>query len=187
MTRAIRFPLTIAAVALLAGCSDQGTSQTSAQTGTPPGTALAVEIAACPLLAREEVAAAVERDMFAGEEGSPIGGGAGSGRMTSCAWKEDLDGPAPTLVTLLVWSWPPGSGGATNYLASFRKAAQEYADLPEPEPIALGEEALWDGTSLHARTGDVSFSIGVSKPESDPAEARAASETLAQAVLGALP
>jgi len=166
-----------AAILLLAACSNEG--------GTQPANtaALAREIAACPLLTQQEVGQAAGVTMFAGEERPPIGAGPGSGRMTTCSWKEDIDGPAPTIITLLVWSWPPGSNGAANYLASFRKAAEEFPDLPEPEPVELGEEASWDGTSLHARAGDVSISISVSKPDVDAATARAASETLARLVL----
>lgn len=124
--------------------------------------------------------------MGEGEERPPVGGGENAGRMTTCAWLATSDEPGSAIVTLLVWAWPPGSGGAGNYLDSFRKAAEEYQDLPAPEPVSLGEEALWDGTSVSVRSGDVSFSISVSEKDLDPAAGKAESQALADVVLSKL-
>jgi len=106
--------------------------------------------------------------------------------MTACAWDATSDQPGAAIVTLLVWSWPSGSGGGTNYLESFRQAAKQYKDLPTPQPVKLGEEALWDGTSMHVRSGDVSFSISLSEKGLDPAKGEEESQALAEIVLGKL-
>ena len=95
--------------------------------------------------------------------------------------------PARAIVTLLVWSWPSGSGGPSNYLEFFRQAAKKLKDLPTPEAVSsLGDEALWDGTALHVASGDVSFSIDVSEKGLDPAKREQDSEELAKLVLGKL-
>jgi len=169
---------TLVAVAFLpAACSGDSGKSTSAR---------APEIAACPLLSPADIQKVVGTAMGDGKEREPAGGGENEGRMTACAWDATSDEPGAAIVTLLVWSWPSGSGGGTNYLESFRQAAKEYKDLPTPEPVTLGEEALWDGTSMHVRSGDVSFSISLSEKGLGPAKTREESQALAEIVLGKL-
>ncbi len=169
---------TIAALALLpAACSDSSDGGSGGA---------AAEIAACPLLSSAELDQVVGSAMGEGKERDPVGGGENAGRMTGCAWNAVSDEPGAAIVTLQVWAWPPGSGGAANYVNSFREAAKEYKDLPTPEPVTLGDEAIWDGTGTTVRSGDVSFSIALSEKGLDPAEVRAKSQALAEAVLGKL-
>lgn len=182
----IQFPrraflvLMIAAMAFLpAACSGGGESAGSSSTR-------AAEIAACPLLAPAELEQVVGSAMAEGKERESMGGGENEGRMTACVWNAVSEEPGAAIVSLLVWSWPAGSGGPGNYLESLRRAAKEYKDLPTPEPVSLGEEALWDGTSTHVRSSDVSFSVSVSEKGLDPAQAKAESQALAEVVLGKL-
>jgi hypothetical protein len=52
--------------------------------------------------------------------------------------------------------------------------------------VPLGDGAIWDGGNIHARTGEISFSISVMKPAADDAAGRAVAETLARQVLAGL-
>lgn len=170
---------TLVAVAVLpAACSGGGSGESTSTR--------AAEIAACPLLSPADIQKVVGTAMDDGKEREPAGGGDNEGRMTACAWDATSDQPGAAIVTLLVWSWPSGSGGGTNYLESFRQAAKQYKDLPTPQPVKLGEEALWDGTSMHVRSGDVSFSISLSEKGLDPAKGEEESQALAEIVLGKL-
>jgi len=167
---------TITVVAsLLAACS-----------GSSDGGSAAAEIAACPLLSSAELETVVGTPMGEGMEREPVGGGENAGRMTACAWEAVSDAPGAAIVTLQVWAWPPGSGGAANYLNSFREAAKTSKDLPTPEPVTLGDEAIWDGTGTIVRSGDVSFSVALSEKGLDPAVAKARSQKLAADVLAKL-
>jgi len=169
---------TLVAVAFLpAACSGDSGKSTSSR---------AAEIAACPLLSPADIQKVVGAAMADGKEREPTGGGDNEGRMTACAWDATSGEPGSAIVTLLVWSWPAGSGGGSNYLESFRQAAKEYKDLPTPEPVKLGEEALWDGTAIHVRSGDVSFSIAVSEKGLEPSKSKADAQALAEIVLGKL-
>jgi hypothetical protein len=171
--------VTLVAVAFLpAACSGGGSGQSTSSR--------AAEIAACPLLSPADIQKVVGAAMADGKERESAGGGENEGRMTGCVWDATSDQPGSAIVTLLVWSWPSGSGGGSNYLESFRQAAKEYKDLQTPEPVDLGEEALWDGMSVHVRSGDVSFSISVSEKGLDPAKSKEDSQALAEIVLGKL-
>lgn len=179
---------TLAAAALApAACSDGGSGQSS-DGGSGQSTATrAAEIAACPLLSPAEIETVVGSAMGDGKERDPTGGGENQGRMTACTWEAASGDPGAAFVTLLVWSWPAGSGGGGNYLESFRQAARDYDDLPEPEPVTLGEEALWDGTAIHVRSGDVSFDVAVGEKGLAPATSKEEAQALAEVVLGRLP
>ncbi len=167
-----------AAIAFLpAACSDESGESTSTR---------AAEIAACPLITDAEFQKALGTAMGDGKEREPVGGGDNEGRMTGCVWDSSPDAPGGTIATLLVWSWPSGSGGPTNYLESFRQAAKESKDLQTPEPVSLGDEALWDGNTLHARTGDISFSVTVSAKGLDDTQRKTDSQALAENVLSKL-
>jgi hypothetical protein len=126
------------------------------------GTASAApaEVAACPLLTTDEVAAALGEPLVAAEQ-DPMGGGEKQGRMTTCIWTPANSGLGPTM-SLILWSWPPGSPGAARFIEAFRIVAEDYPDLPTPESVAIGDEALWDGTGMHVRKGDMSFSLSTS-------------------------
>ena len=167
----------VAAAFLPAACSGGSGKSTSSR---------AAEIAACPLLSPADIQKVVGAAMVDGKEREPTGGGENEGRMTACAWDATSGEPGSAIVTLLVWSWPSGSGGGSNYLELFRQAAKEYKDLPTPEPVNLGEEALWDGMSTHVRSGDISFSVSVSEKGLDDAKRKEDSKALAEIVLGKL-
>jgi hypothetical protein len=143
------------------------------------------EISACALIMPSEVATVLGTAMIAAEQ-APMGGGEGRGRMTACFWSPEAGRLGPTL-SLMVWSWPPGSAGATGYVEAFRTAAAEHPDLPAPEPLAIADEALWDGTGVHVRKGDVSFSLGTSLNALDATpDARDKLEALANLVASRL-
>ena len=115
-----------------------------------------------------------------------MGGGEKQGRMTTCIWTPADNRLGPT-VSLILWSWPPGGPGAARFIEAFRTVAEDYPDLPTPEPVAIGDEALWDGTGVHVRKGDMSFSLSTSlNALDDTPDARAKMQTLAGIVAGRL-
>ena len=121
-----------------------------------PATAeVASVIPACPLLTPDEVAAVFGRP-FAAAEQEPSGGGEGEGRLTTCFWTPADDEPGATL-SLVVWSWPPGDGGAAGFLETLRLLAGEESDRTA-ETLAIGDDALWDGDRVYVRKGGTSIS-----------------------------
>lgn len=145
----------------------------------------AAEVAACPLLTADEVESVFGQILVA-DEREPTGGGLNQGRMTTCIWSPAGGRLGPTL-SVIVWSWPAGSPGAAGYLEAFQQIAAEYPDLPQPEPLAIGDAALWDGNGVHVRKGDLTFSLATSMNALDPtSDARAKLEDLAAIVAGRL-
>jgi hypothetical protein len=126
----------------------------------------AVEVAACPLLEAAEVEAVFGQTLVAAEQ-EPMGGGGNKGRMTTCFWTPAGGSLGPTL-SLILWSWPPGGSGAEGYMEAFLGIAEEYPDLPEPEVLAIGDAAMWDGSGVHVRKGDLTFSLAGSMNALDP-------------------
>lgn len=111
-----------------------------------------------------------------------MGGGDNQGRMTTCFWSP-ADGRLGPTLSVIVWSWPPGGSGATGYMEAFQTIAEEYPDLPAPEPLPIGDAALWDGSSVHVRKGDLTFSLASSMNALDPTpDARAKLVSLAEIV-----
>jgi hypothetical protein len=53
-------------------------------------------------------------------------------------------------------------------MEAFLGIAEEYPDLPEPEVLAIGDAALWDGSGVHVRKGDLTFSLAGSMNALDP-------------------
>lgn len=64
-------------------------------------------------------------------------------------------------------------------------AAARTGNLPEPEPVTLGEAAHWNGETMNVRQGDVTMSLSLSGPV-DAAALRAAAESLTKSALGRL-
>ena len=126
-----------------------------------PATAeVAALVPACPLLTLDEVAAAFGKPVAAAEQ-EPMGGAEGEGRMTTCFWVPADGGPGATL-SLVVWSWPPGDGGAAGFLEALRIVAEEDPGRPPVETLAIGDDALWDGDRVYVRKGGVSATLATS-------------------------
>jgi hypothetical protein len=165
--------LAIASV-VLSACSDESSSSA----------ATAVKIDACGLLDADRVGAAIGVPVQPGAEGRSAGGGENEGVLSTCNWQAPDDTPRLPTVTLMVWSWPAGGKGAQSYIQSFRDAAEQYPDLPKPEPVTMGDEAIWVGNGLQARKNDASISVTVSGIDED--KAKPAVMALAREVLDAL-
>jgi hypothetical protein len=180
MTKAVPLVLLAAATLAATGCSEQSSSTTQVASGGDTG---AATIEACTLLTEQDITAATGTALGSGQEQMSAGGGENEGYMTSCNWRTPDDADAFGLVSLIVWSWPPGTNGAANYIDAFRKAAEEYDDVPEPERLPLGDEGLWDGQTVNVRKGDTAFMLGASGDSFDP---KAASLALAANVLSRL-
>jgi hypothetical protein len=141
-------------------------------------------IPACPLLTPDEVAA-VFGSPFAAAEQEPSGGGEGEGRMTTCFWTP-ADGKPGATLSLVVWSWPPGDGGAAGFLETLRLLAEEESDRIA-ETLAIGDDALWDGDRVYVRKGGVSVTLATSPNALDTTpDAKAKLEALAAIVAGRL-
>jgi hypothetical protein len=180
MTRPIIIAIATAVASAAAGCTDQSSTTAGASSA---GSAVAPRIEACALLTEEEIAAATGVALAGGQEQSSGGGGENQGHMTSCSWQTPDDAANFGLVVLTVWSWPPGSTGAANYVDAFRKVAAEIGGTTEPETLAVGDEALWDGTNVNARKGDVSISISATAHAND---SRTTAKALAERILSKL-
>jgi hypothetical protein len=162
----------VLAVALLAGTLFLPLSATAE---------VAPAIPACPLLTLDEVTAAFGQAVIAAEQ-APMGGGEGEGRMTTCFWTPVGGKPGATL-SLVVWSWPPGDGGAAGFLETIRILAEESPDRPPAETLAIGDDALWDGDRVYVRKGGVSVTLATSLNALDATpDARAKLEALAAIV-----
>ncbi len=182
MRRSILASTTGAALAVLfaAGCSSE-----SGKVANP--------VDACALLSDEEVGAAFARTFSPAESGPPVGGGEKQGAMTLCSWESpgaEVAGDFgasirnTVFINLMVWSWPAGGGGGEGYMKSFIDAARAQ-NLPEPEPVTLGEAAHWTGDMMNVRQGDVTMTLSLSGPI-DAAALRTAAESLARSALGRL-
>ena len=142
------------------------------------------EIPACPLLTVDEVAAAFGTPVTATERPA-TGGGPGQGRMTTCFWAP-AGGRLGATVSLVVWSWPAGHPAAPGYVEAIRLAASP--DRPPPADVVVGDEAVWDGDRLHARKGDIGFTLAASLNALDaPPEAEAKLVALGATVADRLP
>jgi hypothetical protein len=152
----------------------------------PPSMAdVASVIPACPLLTAHEVTA-VFGGPFAAAEQEPSGGGEGEGRMTTCFWTPADGRPGATL-SIVVWSWPPGDGGAAGFLETLRILSDESPDRPPAETLAIGDDALWDGDRVYLRKGGTSVTLATSLNALDATpDARAKLETLGAIVAGRL-
>ena len=126
----------------------------------PTAAEIAAVIPACPLLTLDEVAAAFGKPVAAAEQ-EPTGGAEGEGRMTTCFWTP-ADGGLGATLSLVVWSWPAGDGGAAGFLEALRIMAEEYPDRPPVETLAIGDDALWDGDRVYVRKGGVSATLATS-------------------------
>lgn len=163
----------VAATLTLGACSDDGSASAKAK-----------KIDACSLLTPDQVQAVVGQPFKPARNGSTAGGGKNEGAMTSCHWDAASEAVRAPDVTLMVWTWPAGTKGAQNYIHSFSDAHKQDASIPEPEPVSLGDEAIWDGMGVDVRKGDVNFSLAIIGP--DKATARKATMELARKVLDKL-
>jgi hypothetical protein len=181
-------PASIAGAVLLiltvAECSDESSKSGKA----------AASLDACALLTVEDFSAVFARPFNADEAGqSTGGGGAKQGAMMSCAWvspgAEVAGKPMASLkntyfINLIVWSWPAGSGGGEYYMKAMVDGAKSF-NQPVPEPVTLGDAALWGSKSMHVKKGDVTMSLTLKGPD-DEAAKRAAAESLMTTALGRL-
>jgi hypothetical protein len=144
----------------------------------------AAEIPACPLLTPDEVVAAFGKPVAVAEQ-PPVGGAPGAGRMTTCFWTP-ADGGLGTTLSLVVWSWPSGHPAAAGSVEAVRLA--DLPDRPAPVDVAVGDEAVWDGDRLHARKGNVGFTLAASLNALDPTpDAEAKLVALGEKVAARLP
>jgi hypothetical protein len=116
-------------------------------------------IPACPLLTPDEVAAVFGVPLAAAEQ-EPSGGGEGEGRMTTCLWTP-ADGRLGATLSLVVWSWPAGDGGAADFLETLRLLAGEESDRTA-ETLRFGDDALWDGDRVYLRKGGTTVTLATS-------------------------
>ena len=87
---------------------------------------------------------------------------------------------------MVVWSWPPGDGGAAGFLEALRALAGEESDRTA-ETLAIGDDALWDGDRVYVRKGGTSVTLATSLNALDPTpDAQAKLEALAADVAGRL-
>jgi hypothetical protein len=141
---------------------------------------VAAVVPACPLLTPDEVATVFGSPLAAAEQ-EPSGGGEGEGRMTTCLWTPTGGKPGATL-SVVVWSWPPGDGGAAGFLETLRLLAEEEPDRTT-ETLAIGDDALWDGDRVYVRKGGTSVTLATSLNALDPTpDARTKLEALAAIV-----
>ena len=171
---------------LLAACSGED-EQTSIDSGGPR------LVDACTLLQTEEIAAVLGVKIEPGKQGHSTEGSATSGRLSSCSW-ESADDPAQTdavaalkdkrYVNLMVWTWPAGSNGASNYMDGMRTAANQN-DVPQPSEVAIGDDALYfPSQGLHVRKQDANFTLSVTGlKQSDQTEIGKLHEALAKHVI----
>jgi hypothetical protein len=146
---------------------------------------VAAVIPACPLLTPDEVAATFGIPLRSVER-EPSGGGEGEGRMTTCLWTP-ADGKPGATLSLVVWSWPPGDGGAAGFLETLRILGEETTDRPPVETLAIGDDALWDGDRVYVRKGGTSVTLATSLNALDATpDAKAKLEALADIVAGRL-
>jgi hypothetical protein len=196
MHRPIRLaPLALAM--LLGGCGESSpppaeTPDVSAETlaaertASPPPEAVAPAVPAapamvdaCTLLTQEEVEAAGGRKALAAR-------GQAMAELSTCEWGDPEapkigDKPLVDLVELSLFT------GSNAYFAGPVEQAREVfrtarANTSADEPVVgLGEDAWWDGRTLHVLRAAHLLEVTV-----DP-ESREAAETLVRAALGRLP
>ena len=86
----------------------------------------------------------------------------------------------------MVWSWPPGDGGAAGFLETLRLLAAEELDRTA-ETLAIGDDALWDGDRVYVRKGGTTVTLATSMNALDATpDAKAKLEALATIVAGRL-
>ena len=166
-------------------------AECSGESGKSEKTSAAID--ACALLTAGDLDTAFDRTFNTDKAGQSAGGGADQGAMTSCAWAspgaEVAGKPMASLnntyfVNLIVWSWPAGSEGGKMYMKSMIDGAKTF-NQPVPEPVALGDAALWGGKTMHVKKGDVTMTLSLTGPD-DKAAKRAAAESLMKTALGQL-
>jgi hypothetical protein len=149
----------------------------------------------CSMLTAEAVSAALGKTVGAGSKTNEAGGGGpGQSQMTTCTWQADASGQGGSVadlmrnsgaVNLILWSWPSERSSA-NFIESFRKLAKDLNNA-EPESVALGDEAIRDGASVHVRKGNTSFTVAVVVfGDAEQKAAGDAAETLAKQVVAKL-
>lgn len=134
-------------------------------------------IDACSLLLDSEVRTSVDHDSQAGERDDQ--GEIEPGTYSStCLWRLRAGGG---FVILNAMRFPAGGEGAQHYLQSFRDAARDGTIDGDPEPIDIGDEALWWGDGVALRKGGTSVGISVHLPGERQKE-RPLEEYLAQTI-----
>jgi hypothetical protein len=146
------------------------------------------------MLTAEAISSVLGKPVGAGRKTNEAGGGQDQGHMTACTWEAEAAAPGASAVermrnsvavNLILWSWPNARGGAS-FIESFRNVAKEL-NTTEPTSIALGDEAILDGTSVHARKGNASFTVAVQAfGDADEQAAGNAAEALAKQVVAKL-
>lgn len=184
-TAILRSALSLAAALAIAGCSDE---QTAGSAGT------GAQADACSMLTAQAISSQIGKVVGEGRKTNEVGGGKSQSHMTTCLWETQASAQGVSAaelmrnqvsVTLLLWSWP-NAGRAADYLESFREVAKEMGE-PEPTPVSLGDEAIRDGSSVHVRQGNASFTVTVQTfGDADQQAAGAAAEALAGQVAAKL-
>ena len=185
MKRSILASITGAVLVTLAatGCSDESGKSEKASAA----------IDACALLTAADLDTAFDRTFNSDKAGQSAGGGAQQGAMTTCDWvspgAEVAGKPMASLnntlfINLIVWSWPAGSEGGAMYMKSMVDGAKTF-NQPVPEPVALGDAALWGDKTMHVQKGDVTMTLSLTGPGDETAK-RTAAESLMKTALGRL-
>lgn len=142
-------------VLLLVGCSDVRRRQSA--------------LDACALLTPATIEAVIGVPFDRPRRGQILRGGDGRATMSSCSWvsrtaltvpgQTEPDAGDTVRVTLAVWTWPSGSGGAVRYVRAMERSGGGVVG-GSTRIRSLGERAYWDG-SVHVAKGDVSMTLGV--------------------------
>jgi hypothetical protein len=136
----------------------------------------------CGMLSSKAIGAQLGKAVAEGRKTNEAGGGKSKSRMVTCTWDIGKEGA----VLLMLWAYPTPKRGI-DYLEQFRKSAKDIGS-PTPTPVRIGEEAILDGASVHARKATNTFSLTVQLPGGGKEQKAAAvhAEALAKLVAAKL-
>jgi len=151
------------------------------------------EIDACSYLTAAEVAAAIGVQVEDGVR-NDSGITRDSAYSSTCLWRvsTDRDKADPnkplggaSFAILNMMSWPVGTGGR-KYLEDFREAGRNREIAMMPVAVNIGDEALWWGSGIAVRKGDLTIGMSVHYVPERRRE-RALAEGLAKTIADRLP
>ena len=149
-------------------------------------------IDACAFLRQDEIQQVLGRSVHPGErhdDGEVAPGGEPSYSST-CLWRVKTGDEVPpdpgspvagaSFVIVNAIRWPVGEASA-RYLQSFREAAEDGTIDGDPDPVDIGDEALWWGDGVAFRKKENSVGVSVHLP-GDRERERLLEETLSRIV-----
>lgn len=171
---------------VLAGCSEEEPTKAKSAPARPA----VVHVSACSLLAPTDVADAIGVASVSNAPERTMGGDAGQAFISTCVWTTPASAEATSdgqkSVTLMVWSWPKGTGSAQSFIQGFRDTAK-MKSLPPPEELQLGDEAISSAEGVQARKGDFTLSVSATETgQSDKATFKGVEHQLAEKALAEL-